>query len=298
MSQNTNIIKTGVIKEEGKGYPQLLKRIKDTPKQLYYKGEWNEEIFKNCLAVVGSRRMTTYGKRAIEQIVSRVAAAGITIVSGFMYGVDATSHKAALSVGGRTIAVMPCGIDIIHPEYQKELYNEILENKGLIISEFEADFAPALWTYPKRNRIVAGLCQATLIIEAAAKSGSLITANYAKEYNRKLFVIPGPITSINSEGINQLIKEGASIATKAEDVLKEYDFSSRFTPEGPYVPQKNHSPHSVSEKKIVEELKREPQEIDVLAKSIGLSASEIGTVISLMQLRGVITKQGNKYYIC
>jgi len=309
-------------------YPKLLKEIKDAPKRLYHKGDYSPEIFNNCLAVVGSRRMTSYGKRAIEKIVSKIAASGITIVSGFMFGVDATAHKAALDVGGRTIAVMPCGIDIIHPEYQEKLYNDILKNNGLIISEFENDLPPALWTYPKRNRIVAGLSQATLVIEAAINSGSLITAKYAKEYNRKLFVVPGPITSANSEGINQLMKEGASIASKAEDVLEyyknhgffsyftpkgpyvlqknhnpskvlpEHNFSSRFTQDGAYASQKNHTPSSPLESKIITELKNEPMEVDVLARMLGMSASEIGTKISLMQLQGIITKQGNKYYIC
>ncbi len=212
-----------MITKKDKRYPELLKKIKDPPRKLYYKGDWNSEIFENCLAVVGSRRMTTYGKRVAEQFVTEIAAAGITIVSGFMYGIDATAHRAALVAGGRTIAVMPCGVNIIHPAYQEKLYNDILKNKGLIISEFENDFPPDIWTYPKRNRIVAGLSKATLIIEAATKSGSLITANYAKEYRRKVFAVPGPITSSNSAGIIQLLKDGALIASKARDVLDHYN---------------------------------------------------------------------------
>ena len=126
-----------VVQKDNPNYPRLLKQISDAPKQLYYKGSWDDQIFENCLAVVGSRRMTSYGRQAVERLVGEVAASGITIISGFMYGVDATSHKTALRVDGRTIAVMPCGINIINPEYQEDLYNEILENKGLIISEFE-----------------------------------------------------------------------------------------------------------------------------------------------------------------
>jgi len=212
-----------IINIESQEYPQSLKRIKNPPKQLYYKGGWDSDIFKNCLAVVGSRRMTAYGKRAAEQFVTKIAAAGITIVSGFMYGIDAVSHRAALTVGGRTIAVMPCGINIIHPAHQEKLYNDILENNGLIISEFKDDFPPEIWTYPKRNRIVAGLSEATLVVEAGFKSGSLITANYAKEYRRKIFAVPGPITSSNSVGIIQLLKDGALIASKAKDVLDHYN---------------------------------------------------------------------------
>src|SRR3989344_2475337 len=213
-----------IITISDKKYPKLLKKIgKTAPKQLYYKGAWNDDIFKNCLAVVGSRHMTNYGRQVTEKIVGEAASAGITIVSGFMYGIDAAAHKAALRVGGRTIAVMPCGIDLIHPEYQQDLYAEILKNKGLIISEYEGNFAPTLWTYPQRNRIAAGLSKAALIIEAGEKSGSLITANLAKKYKRKVFVIPGPITSENSKGIMQLIKEGAEAVSSAEDILREYD---------------------------------------------------------------------------
>jgi len=140
-----------VIEIQDKKYPELLKKIKDAPKKLYYKGKFDDDIFKNCLAVVGSRRLTNYGRRITGQLVSEIAVKGITIVSGFMYGGDEAAHRTAVESGGRTIAVMPCGINVIHPEYQEDLYNKILENKGLIISEFEGDLLPALWTYPKNR---------------------------------------------------------------------------------------------------------------------------------------------------
>jgi len=211
---------------DNKKYPELLKKIgKIAPKQLYYKGSWDSEIFKNCLAVVGSRRMTTYGRQVVEKIVGEAAAQGLTIVSGFMYGVDAASHKAALKVGGRTIAVMPCGIERIHPEYQQDLYVEILNSKGLVISEYEGDAQPAYWTYPQRNRIVAGLSKAALIVEAGERSGSLITAHLAQKFKRKLFVVPGPVTSENSKGIMQLIKEGATPIGSAKDILDFYNLT-------------------------------------------------------------------------
>ena len=179
-------------------YPSLLKQISDPPKQLYYKGEWQDDIFENCLAVVGSRRMTTYGKQIAERLVSEIASREITIVSGFMYGIDATSHKAAVDIGGKTIAVMPCGIELVHPEYQVKLYDEILENKGLIISEYNGNLLPTNWTYPRRNRLVAGLSKAVMVVEAGEKSGSLITANFARKFKRKIFAVPGPLTSILS----------------------------------------------------------------------------------------------------
>ena len=182
-------------------YPELLKQLgNDAPKQLYYKGNWDDSIFENCLAVVGSRRMSSYGRQITEKLVGGIASRGITIVSGFMYGVDAVSHQAALEAGGRTIAVMPCGIDLIHPDYQEELYQEILKKDGLVISEYEGNFLPTLWTYPRRNRLVAGLSKAVMVVEAGEKSGSLITANFAKKLKRKIFAVPGPLTSSLSVG--------------------------------------------------------------------------------------------------
>ncbi len=280
----------GEIKIENEDYPRLLKEISDPPKKLYYRGHWNKNIFENCLAVVGSRRMTSYGQIAIEKIVKEVAANGVTIVSGFMYGVDATAHQAALDGGGRTIAVMPCGINIIHPAYQEKLYNDILQNGGLIISEFEGDFPPDKWTYPRRNRLVAGLSQASFVVEAAPKSGSLITARLAQKYHRKLFALPGPVTSKVSEGTNNLLKKGASLVTSSEDILRFY---------GRKLGRQKNTPH-VSlqglEKDLLAFLKREPMEIDELSRNFEIPVSQIGTALSLMAMKGLIIQKGRKYF--
>lgn len=302
-----------IVEKGDKIYPKLLKEIKDAPKKIYYKGKWEPAIFENCLAVVGSRKLTSYGKRVAEQIVGETAAAGITIVSGFMYGGDAVAHKAALDVGGKTIAVMPCGIDRISPPYQEDLYNEILNNDGLIISEYEGDAMPQFWTYPQRNRIVAGLSRAVLVLEAGLESGTLITAGLAKKFNRKIFAIPGPITSEVSQGTLKLIKEGAEVATCAEDIINYYrsnsDFSLRLTPHfslgSTWVPtrlQKNqkscYEPNIDSlEQKIIEELKREAMEADSLVRVLGVAASEVGQKLSIMEIKGIIKQEGNKYYI-
>jgi len=290
-----------LISIEDKKYPELLKKIgKTAPKQLYYKGNWNDEIFKNCLAVVGSRRMTTYGRQVTERIVGEAAAAGITIVSGFMYGVDAAAHKVALNVGGRTIAVMPCGIDLIHPEYQQDLYMEILNNNGLIISEYEGEAQPVYWTYPQRNRIVAGLSKAALIVEAGEKSGSLITAHLAQKFKRKLFVVPGPITSENSKGIMRLIKEGATPISSAKDILEYYKIKSGAQNPKSKTNSKFKIPNrqaTTIEQKILEKLQIEPMNIDDLGRALEISAANLGTTLSLMQLRGTIKQEGNKYYV-
>ena len=283
----------GIYTIQENEYPKLLKKIgKDAPKQLYYKGSWDEDIFENCLAVVGSRHMTTYGRQVVEKIVSEVAVAGVTIVSGFMYGVDAEAHKITLRVGGRTIAVMPCGIDLIHPEYQQDLYMEILNNKGLVVSEYEGNTQPALWTYPRRNRIVAGLSQAALIIEAGEKSGSLITAELAKKYKRKVFVVPGPITSENSKGIMQLIKDGAEAVSSAQDILKYYKIKGVAK-----IDRGRTSIIGGAEQEIINQLQKEALDIDAISRNLGMPAAKMGTILSMMQLKGQIKQEGNKYYI-
>ena len=293
-----------VITKGQKEYPALLQELGDAPKQLYYKGTWNPKLFESCLAVVGTRRMTSYGRRVTEELVGEIASQGITIVSGFMYGIDATAHKAALRVGGKTIAVMPCGIDIIHPSDQADLYKEVLDSGGLVISEYEGNFKPLLWTYPKRNRIVAGLSQATLVMEAGEKSGSLITANFAKKYKRKLFVVPGPLTSSVSFGIMQLIREGAAVATSAKDVLDFYKVKSQITirqladkfQTNPKSQIPNVNSENTLERKILEQLHREPLEADQLARMLGVGIAPLGATLSTMQLAGIITEENNKYH--
>lgn len=288
----------GVITIKDKKYPELLKKIgKDAPKKLYYKGVWDKDIFKNCLAVIGSRRITNYGKIVIKKIVSQVSSNNITIVSGFMYGVDAEAHKTALDVGGKTIAVMPCGVNIIHPEYQKELYNKIIEYGGLIISEYENNFPPSVWTYPKRNRIVAGLSKATLIIEGAEKSGSLITTTFAKKYKRKVFSVPGPINSLVSVGPNNLIKnKEAEIVISSNDILKFYNIKNRdFLIKNSKEKEKGNI--TDIEKKIIEILKNEPLNMDSLAEKLNISIKEISLTISIMQIKGTIIERDGKYYL-
>lgn len=274
-------------------YPYLLKNINDAPERIYYKGKWDNSIFDNCLAVVGSRKMTSYGKQITDKLVSEIASAGVTIVSGFMYGVDAQAHYAALLGQGRTIAVMPCGINLIHPAYQKKLYRGILKKGGLVISELEGRTAPKSWSYPRRNRIVAGLSQATLVVEAAEKSGSLITADLTKRFNRKLFALPGPLTSSVSRGTLKLIKEGVSMVTKAEDILSYYKLSKQNTE---YNNSKNSDGVGIKGK-ILEKLSREPAEVDVLSRDVGVSASRLGTILSIMEIEGKIIQEKRKYYV-
>jgi DNA processing protein len=283
------------VKIEDKNYPKLLKKIgSQAPKRLYYKGDWNEVLFENCLAVVGSRHLTSYGKKITEQFVTEIATMGITIVSGFMYGGDEAAHTATVRAGGKTIAVMPCGIDIIHPAYQEKLYNEILEKNGLIISEYEGNFLPVNWSYVKRNRIVAGLSKAILIAEAGLNSGSLLTAGYAKKYGRKIFAVPGQITSEVSKGTIKLIKEGAHVATESSDILKYYNISLNNYKKNLILPNLN---FGKQEQEIIDQLKREPMQADDLARVLNISAAKIGATLSFMQLNGFINQESDKWYV-
>ena len=291
----------------------------------------NLNIFSNCLAVVGSRKLTNYGKQTIERIVGELAIAGITIVSGFMYGADAEAHKTAVKVGGRTIAVMPCGINRISPEDQEELYNDIINNNGLIISEYEGDMAPVLWTYPRRNRIVAGLSKAVLIIEAGEKSGSLITANLAKKFGRKIFAVPGPITSSVSIGTNRLIKEGAEMVTDAKGILRYFrdksshsdldkktsysdsmlqktNFFESLSPTRALHEQHAHACDSKKlssshkkdtrdiEEQILDLLGREAVGMDEMSRKLEVSVSELSVKLSMMEMQGKIKLEGGRYY--
>jgi DNA processing protein len=199
---------SGHIDIQSQDYPCLLKEIRDPPTRLYYKGNFCTDIFSNCVSVVGSRNMSEYGRRVIDHIFSTLDKS-ITIVSGFMTGVDAEAHKKAIKYGLKTIAVLPCGIDCIHPSNQTNLYNEILCTNGLILSEYPHDIKPEIWTYPRRDRIVAGLSKLTLVIEAASNSGSLITARLSNLYNRPVFVVPGSIFNPLSKGIIEITNEFA-----------------------------------------------------------------------------------------
>ena len=209
-----------------------------------------------------------------------------------MYGGDEAAHSAAVKCGGKTIAVMPCGIDLIHPATQKELYQKILDTGGLIISEYEGLTQPQTFTYIQRDRIVAGLCKAVLVTEAALESGSLITASYAKKYGRKIFAIPGPITSEVSKGTIKLIKEGAEPVTEAKDIL---DFF-KILP-GAKKAEKNFVTGDTLEQKIIDQLRREPMKADELARLFSVSVAQLGTALSLMQLKGFINQDSGKYYI-
>lgn len=274
-------------------YPYLLRQIKDPPAQLYFKGNWDTDIFKETLSVVGSRRMTRYGEIITTEMVTAVSETGITIVSGFMYGIDAQAHQAALEAKGRTIAVMPCGIEAIHPEYQAALHAGIINSDGLVLSEYPGDTAPALWTYPRRNRIIAGLSPVLLVVEAGLKSGALITARIAKKYNKRIFSVPGPLTSSVSRGTALLIQQGASIVTAVDDLLFEY---GKFSVERPNRGLELYGLKE-SQKRIINLITLEPMGIDEITRVTERPASEIGADLTVLSLKKLLTLKDGRYYL-
>ncbi len=286
-----------VLTKEDALYPKLLKQAPRAPSKLFYKGTLDTPLFESCLGVVGSRRMTSYGKQAVKELVGTVAAAGITIVSGFMYGIDATAHKVCIDSGGRTIAVMPCGIDYIHPENQTELYASILNHSGLVLSEYEGTLKPQMWMYPSRNRIVAGLCQAILVVEASVNSGSLITASFAKRFSRQIFVVPGSIFSENSLGVYQLFEEGAKLVISPSDILDFYQFSRlpqrrNFTQLALGVTEENGL-----EGEILSYLRREPMSLDELSRVMKMGFGKLSSLLTVLCLEEKVLEDNGKYYV-
>lgn len=201
-------------------YPVYLRNIHNPPAVLFYRGDLG--CLKNCLAVVGSRRATVYGRTTAEQLAAAMAAYGVTIVSGAARGIDTAAHKGAL-LHGRTAAVLGCGVDVAYPRENRRLMDNIAESGGIVLSEYLPGTEPLAKHFPARNRIIAGLSRALLVVEAGVKSGSLITAEFALEEGRSVLAVPGSIYAENSRGCHKLIKQGARLVDNINDILAEYE---------------------------------------------------------------------------
>jgi len=218
---NIEVLAHPKLKNAPSLYPTLLAQIPVPPPILYIKGTIEEKKYPTRIALVGSRALTPYGKRATEEIAYILAKNSVVITSGLALGIDTIAHKAALKAEMPTIAVLANGLDSIYPKMNTNIVHSILHYKGALISEFPLETEPLKRHFPQRNRIISGLAQATLITEATLKSGSLITASHALEQNRDIFAVPGSIFSKQSAGTNNLIKQGAKLVTCADDVLEE-----------------------------------------------------------------------------
>ena len=275
-------------------YPEALKNIPDPPVVLYCRGKLERDAV--CVAVVGSRRATVYGLEMTRRLSQELASHGVTVVSGMARGIDSKAHSGALESGGRTIAVLGCGVDVVYPSENLSLMNKICQS-GAVISEYLPGTPPIPFNFPARNRIISGLTQGVVIVEANEKSGSLITADFALEQGREVFAIPGNINSMNSIGTNKLIKEGAKIVTNICDILDELKIrhvaNNNINRERPL-------PiffHGDNEKSIAKKLLNGPAHIDTIARDCGISVQLAGSVLVMLELSGFVEQLPGKIYI-
>jgi len=275
-----------------KNYPSLLKEIYRPPALLYWKG--NLKALSNfSIAIVGTRKPTAYGKQVVSEIASGVARAGVTVISGLALGIDGTAHEAVLEQKGKTVAILGSGLDIIYPRLHQRLAEEIIERKGLLLSEFPLGTPPLKQHFPYRNRIISGLSLGTVIIEAGKKSGALITARYALEQNREVFAVPGSIYNKNSQGPNNLIKMGAKVVTQAEDILEALDIKKAVS----FQKIEKIAADSKEEEIILKILSQEPIHIDQIVRDGNLSATCVNSTLSLMEMKGKVKNLGSMYYV-
>jgi DNA processing protein len=277
---------------EDQCYPSRLKEIYDYPPVLYVRGNLTPRD-EPCLAIVGTRRPTIYGRQVAEEFVTELARSKIIIVSGLARGIDSVAHRAALDAGGETIAVFASGLDIVYPAENAKLAQAIMEH-GALISEYPIGVSPKAERFPLRNRIMSGLSLGVLVIEAGERSGALITAKQAVDQNREVFAVPGSILSSTSKGTNRLIQEGAKLVNNCADILEELNLSI-------VVPQqleiKEFLPATEAESLILKQLTSEPSHIDEICRRSGLVASEVSSTLAMLELKGVAKQVGSMYYI-
>jgi len=253
--------------------------------------EWN---WNRAVAVVGTRKITNYGKEVTRQIIAGLVSAGCFIVSGLAYGVDAVAHATAIETGGFTIAVLGCGVDVIHPVSNTLLYNEIVNGKGWVISEYPVGQFATVGLFPARNRIISALSRGVVVTEGAFDSGALITARFAAEQGKDVFAVPGPITSSLSEGPMILMKNGAKPVAKAEDVLEELNIRNKPISTNNSITNK---PMNKNEKIIIELLENENLHLDEIVRKSGIPAAKLGSILTVMEMKGWLKNTGGMYGI-
>lgn len=293
-SQNPDI---NLLAFTDENYPRLLKEIPDAPAILYTRGnyDWQE---KPMIAIVGSRKFTSYGEQAAYSLASDLAKSGYVIVSGLALGIDSIAHKAALEAGAETIAVLGGGVDdnSIYPRSHLSLAKTIM-NSGALISEYLPGTQVTEGTFPARNRIVAGMCCGTLIIEASEKSGALITARLALDYNREVFAVPGSIFSPSSLGTNSLIKSGAKIVASVQDILEEFPLAKKVVSEEKNTPLPKDISLSKEEEKIFRTLSHEPMHVDKIIKAARLETPSAISALTMLEIKSLAKNIGGMNYI-
>ena len=284
----------GTLTLQDKKYPAHLAQISDAPFVLYVKGSQPKVPLdlSRTIGVVGTRHVTSYGSEVTERLVAELVSYGFTIVSGLAYGVDAIAHKVAMDKGGNTIAVLGCGIDIIAPPSNANLYTQIVAGYGAIVSEMPLGMRPSKGLFPARNRIISGLSLGIVVTEGADDSGALITARYAGEQGREVFAVPGPITSPYSRGPAKLLKNGAKLVESAKDILDELGMSEIPRFEAKY----SAYGETKEERQIIESLQKERMHIDMLVHRTNLTIAQVAATLTVLEMRNIVKDFGEKTY--
>ncbi|MCS7179491.1 MAG: DNA-processing protein DprA [Anaerolineae bacterium] len=280
-----------ILTWEDEEYPRLLAEIPDPPPILYVRGELKPEDAW-AVAVVGTRRASTYGREVTRRLVAVLAQSGVTIVSGLARGIDAVAHQTALEAGGRTIAVLGCGIDRVYPPEHRELARRIA-TQGALVTEYPPGTPPEPGNFPPRNRIISGLSLGVLITEAGRDSGALITADYAAEQGRDVFAVPGSILSAGCAGTNRLIQDGAKPVLDAADILQELN----LTMVAEQKEARQALPATETEALLLAHLSAEPLHVDDLTRAVGLPVAQVTSTLTLMELKGMVRQVGGMKYV-
>ncbi|MEK7623057.1 MAG: DNA-processing protein DprA [Patescibacteria group bacterium] len=282
-----------VIAQSDERYPSLLKQLYDPPAALFVRGTLAKVDL--CLAIVGTRKCTPYGRQVVEELVPQLVESGLTIVSGLALGIDGFAHEATLRAGGKTIAVLGSGVDRAHvfPTTHSDLANRIIASGGAVISEYPPGMMANTFTFPRRNRIVAGMSLGTLVTEAPEGSGALITAQCALDNNREVFAVPQNITHENAFGPNTLIKNGAHPVSTVEDILSVLHIEKAKA----QTVARATLPDSPEEAALLPFLTREPIHIDFIAKQAKLPSHLVSGILTLMEMKGRVRNVGGMKYV-
>lgn len=283
-----------------KDYPALLKQIKKPPFVLYYKGSL--EVLQGStpgvdahksIAVVGTRRITQYGRQVTQDLTMDLVNNGFVVVSGLALGVDATAHKTTIDCKGKTIAVLGCGVDCCYPRENQRLYEEILDSGGAVVSEYPLGQQPSQGSFPSRNRIISGLSQGVIVTEGAADSGALYTAKDAFDAGRPVFAVPGPITSSLSKGPHELIAKGAHLISGAEEIINELGIMNQELGFKSNKGIKSIKGSTRKEQKIIDLLQNENLHFDEIVKRTKIKSSKLGGILSVMEMKGMVSSLGS-----
>jgi DNA processing protein len=274
------------------GYPRYLREIPNPPPVLFVRGALLERD-QWAIAVVGTRRLTSYGRQVTQQLVAGLVRHQVTIISGLARGIDALAHKAALEAGGRTIAVLGSGLDRIYPPENRKLAAQIADGRGAIVTEYALGVQPDAKNFPPRNRVISGMSLGVVVVEAGDRSGALITANFAVDQNREVFAVPGNINSPASRGTNRLIQQGAKLVSSVEDVLEELNLAQ--IPEKAAVQMA--LPESAEESLLLSLLSHQPTHIDELTSAAALPSAQVSSTLTLMELKGMVLQVGGMKYV-